>query len=326
MKIGILTFYDASNYGALLQACALQKTLKELGCDSEFVNIRRNKKPTPAASPLAKRLGALKAERDRLLGTFRDEYLTVSKCYEPGDPIDDDYDAFIAGSDQIWNTSIPDVDSRYFLPFASFDKRYSYAAGFGEGFFSDNNRNWIAGQLKQFKQISVREEAGRAIVKELTGRDSIVCIDPVFLQPEAEWRKLVTVRQRPPYVFLFLLQYDAAFAESAKQAAAERGLEVVTVSAGYMPQLGFDAWTKTSVTDWLSYIANAELVYTDSFHATAFSMIFGREFRHRALGGDLEKRNSRTAELLSLSEEQLRERKEQSLAYLKGIINDGNDM
>ena len=326
MKIGILTFHDAANYGALLQAYALQKTLADIGCESEFVSIRRKLQAAPAASPLAKRLSAKKEERDRLLGTFRDDYLTVSKTYEPGEPIDSDYDAFIAGSDQIWNTSIPDVDSRYFLPFASPQKRYSYAAGFGERNFSGKTRDWIAGQLMQFRQISVREEAGKAIVKELTGRDSIVCADPVFMQPKSVWAELVTKPEIPPYAFLFLLQYDAAFAESAKQAAAERGLEVVTVSAGYMPQLGFDAWTKTSVTDWLSYIANAELVYTDSFHATAFSMIFGREFRHRALGGDLEKRNSRTGELLSLSEEQLRERKEQSLAYLKGIINDGNDM
>ena len=326
MKIGILTFHDAANYGALLQAYALQKTLKDLSCESEFVSISRKQQPAPATSPLAKRLAAKKEERAHLLGTFRDEYLTVSKTYEPGDPIDSDYDAFIAGSDQVWNTSIPDVDSRYFLPFADPIKRYSYAAGFGEGNFSEKSRSFIAGQLKQFRKISVREEAGRAIVKELTGLDSIVSTDPVFLQPKSVWDELVTKPETPPYVFLFLLQYDAAFAESARQHALEQGLELVTVSAGYMPQLGFDAWTKTSVTGWLSYIANAECVYTDSFHATAFSMIFGKEFRHRSLGGDLEKRNSRTGELLALTEEELDARKEQSIAYLKEIVNDGKSL
>ena len=341
MKIGILTFHDTANYGALLQAYALQETLTALGTQSEFVSIKRKERePVTANSVLAKRIETMNKQRDDLFAVFRRQYLNISELFNPGDHIDDKYDIFIAGSDQVWNTSIPYVDSRYFLPFASPEKRYSYAAGFGEGKFTENTREWIADQLKQFHEISVREEAGRTIVKELTGRDSIVCVDPVLLPPKEKWEAIISKQDRAPYLLLFLLQYDASFVQTAKAEAVKRGLEPVVVTAGYMPQLGFDAWVKTSVTDWLSLVANAACVFTDSFHATAVCLIFQKEFCVKPLGGELQNRNSRISELLSLifperiqttgvmldaSEvpvrERLSERTDNSIHYLKTIVN-----
>ena len=341
MKTGILTFHDVSNYGALLQAYGLQQTLKKLGSESEFVAIRRKvQEVNPASSPFAKRMLKAKEKRDLLFDEFRNKYLTVSKCYEQGEQINDDYDVFITGSDQVWNTAIADVDARYFLPFASPEKRYSYAASFGEAAVAENNREWIAKQLSVFQGLSVREEKGKQIIQDLIGKDALVCIDPVFLLDEEEWLSLTEEHTGDPYLLLFLLQYDEEFVKMAKEEATAKGIEIKIVTAGYMPQLGFEAWSSTSVNQWLSLIRNAVCVYSDSFHALAFSLIFKTDYCRKPLGGQLQGRNGRTEELLSLlkidpekmqgiilpfSEEQdrsaLKQRKDISLDYLKGIIS-----
>ena len=341
MKTGILTFHDVSNYGALLQAYALQETINKLGSESEFVAIRRkDQEVNPSSSPFAKRMLKAKEKRDLLFDEFRNKYLKVSKCYEPGEAINDDYDVFITGSDQVWNTAIADVDSRYFLPFASPEKRYSYAASFGENAVAENNKTWIAKQLSAFQGLSVREEKGKQIIQELIDKDALVCIDPVFLLDEEEWLALTQKHTGDPYLLLFLLQYDEEFVKMAKEEAANRGIDIKIVTAGYMPQLGFDAWSSTSVNDWLSLIRNAAVVYSDSFHALSFSLIFKTDYCRKPLGGQLQGRNGRTEELLGLlnidpekmqgvilpfSKDQelsaLNKRKDISLDYLRGIIS-----
>ena len=341
MKTGILTFHDVSNYGALLQAYGLQQTVNKLGSDSEFVSITRKvQKVKPSNSPFAKKMLKEKEKRDLFFDEFRNRYLIVSRNYEQGEAINDDYDVFITGSDQVWNTSIADVDARYFLPFASPEKRFSYAASFGEALVAENNRDWIAKQLLQFSGLSVREEKGKEIIKELTGRDSLVCIDPVFLLDPEEWLSLTAEYTGNPYLLLFLLQYDEEFVKMAKEEASKRGIDIKIVTAGFMPQLGFEAWSSTSVNDWLTLIRNASCVYSDSFHALAFSLIFKTDYCRKPLGGQLQGRNGRTEELLqlikidpaenqgkiiSLSMDQdlteLEKRRESSLDYLRNVLS-----
>ena len=137
MKVGILTFHEADSFGAVLQAYALQQTLSKLGANSEFVQLRmpqttaQAQNVTGAAAIFARRIQAESQKREALFADFRQKYMHISRTYQPTDPIDDDYDCFIAGSDQIWNFRIPGADARYFLPFAKPEKRYSYAASFG---------------------------------------------------------------------------------------------------------------------------------------------------------------------------------------------------
>ena len=341
MKIGILTFHEASNYGALLQSYALQEALIKLGAEPQFVNIRRKaQSQAPVASPFAKRIQDMKEKRDALFAAFRDKYLKQSQLFEMQDDIDSAFDAFIAGSDQVWNLSIPEVDARYFLPFAKPEKRFSYAASFGSSSVPESSREWISKQLSLFNQITVREENGKALVKDLTGKDAKVCVDPVFLLDTDQWKAIADADKDPdssPYLLLFLLQFDPAFVQMAQQAAKEKNLALKVVTAGFMPQLGFEAWTNTSVNRWVSLISNAGHVYSDSFHAMAFSLMFGKKLNRKPLGGDLAKRNGRTEELLSLMgldtdpaktiqadpgllKERLSERRASSFDYLKEIV------
>lgn len=306
MKIGILTFHEADSYGAVLQAYALQYTLKKLGADSEFVSISTPaaaQTPAAPASPAAalfvRRIQAEGKKREELFAAFRQEYMNISKPYASTDPIDADYDCFVAGSDQIWNFRIPGADARYFLPFAKPEKRYSYAASFGADALPEKAQEWAAKQLSQFQSVSVREASGCAIVKQLTGKTAQVCLDPTLLPDRADWEALAGQPQDEPYVLLFLLKYDEALIGKAKAEAEKRGMPLRVISASFMPQVGMSAWNTTGVTGWLSAIRNAQCVFTNSFHGMVFSLIFGRSFHVQKLTGELSSRNGRFVEMLS---------------------------
>lgn len=305
MKIGILTFHNADSYGAVLQAYALQQTLGKLGADSEFVQIDvpTKKKPddtpaTPAAALFARRIQAEGKKREELFTQFREEYMHISPVYTPTDPINEAYDSFVAGSDQIWNFRIPGADSRYFLPFADAKKRHSYAASFGADELPEKAKEWAAKQLSLFKSISVREASGCEIVKDLVDRDAQVCLDPTLLPDREDWEALTSVQDGEDYVLLFLLKYDEELLKKANEEAARRNLPLKIITAAFMPQIGIPAWNTTGVVDWLSAIRNAQCVFTNSFHGMVFSMIFGRSFHIQRLGGELSSRNGRLVEML----------------------------
>lgn len=345
MKIGILTFHQADSYGAVLQAYALQQTLLRFGAESEFVQLNT---PAPAAqAPAAMGAAAIFArklqiegqKRKDLFDAFRREHMRLSPIYEPTDPIDGDYDAFVAGSDQIWNFRIPGADARYFLPFAAPEKRYSYAASFGTDDLPEQTKEWAGRQLASFRGLSVREESGCRILKELTGRDAQVCLDPTLLLPPEDWEALAPLEEQPPYVLLFLLKYDETLLARAKEEAQRRGIPLRVITTAFMPQLGIAPWNTTGVTQWLGAIRNASCVFTNSFHGTVFSMVFSRPFHVQRLTGELATRNGRIDELLrflGITEvldgivqpdraviwQILASRQEASLDYLRGIIHD----
>ncbi|MBE6963732.1 MAG: polysaccharide pyruvyl transferase family protein [Ruminococcaceae bacterium] len=344
MKVGILTFHEADSYGAVLQAHALQHTLSVLGADSEFVQINapqgaESAQPSAAQSLFARRMQAAGQKRAALFAAFRKERLEISAPYAPTDPIAENYDLFVAGSDQIWNFRIPGADARYFLPFARPEQRCSYAASFGADALPEKAEVWAAAQLAGFRAISVREESGCQLVKKLTGRDAVVCLDPTLLPDRAHWRELAAPLPAEDYVLLFLLKYDEALVEKAQAEAQELGLPLRVVTASFVPQLGMEAWNGTGVTEWLDAIRGARCVFTNSFHGMVFSMIFERRFQVQRLGGELSSRNGRIEELLAYLElsdaldhpvqpeyervwAKMEQRRAASLNYLKGLVCD----
>lgn len=305
MKTGILTFHDVDNYGAVLQAYALQQTLKKLGIDNEFVAIERVKKDAPqitAKGPMAafaRKLKEAGEERSRLFEKFREDCMEISSLYSQKElgELEDAYAYFLAGSDQVWNVRIPDVDPRYFLTFASPEKRCSYAASFGSGELPDQVASWCGKQLEQFAHISVREESGKELIKRLTEKQAKVHVDPTLLLERVDWER-ISEELEEEYVLLFLLNYDEEAVKLAKAEAEKRNVGLKVVTAAFLPQLGMDAWCKTGVRPWISLMRNARYVVTNSFHGTVFSIIFEREFCAVPLKGELSSRNGRIRELL----------------------------
>ena len=343
MRAGIVTFHKADNYGAVLQAFALQKTLTDLGVDSLFLEFDEpDRKTEPfdnsgrkGTSAFVERLRVAGKARTALFDAFRSRYMRCSAplCVEQAGELDSQYDVFLAGSDQIWNLRLPEADARYFLPFAAPKKRVSYAASFGMDEIPDNQKDWYAGQLSGFRAISVREEQGRELVKELTGRDCAVCLDPVLLLDRADWQDLIVSCGETPYLFLYMVSYDGELAAQAEQEAKKRGLELRTAMAGFIPQYGLAAWSGVGVEQWLSLICGCDGVFTNSFHCTAFAMLFGRPVMTTLFKGSLAKRNGRLEELLRLGgvecrgemaavsaddfAARIRDRKRESLDYLR---------
>lgn len=346
MKAGILTFYKADSFGAVLQAYALQQAIGRMGVDCEFVDIQMPKRKvtvqqpaaaSPAAAIFARRLQAAGEKRSALFEQFRRQYMHISRPYQPTEDIAADYDLFVAGSDQIWNLQIPDADSQYFLPFARPEQRCSYAASFGGDPIPEKAREWVAAELKKFRALSVRESSGVDRIRELTDREASVCLDPTLLLDKQDWESLLDEEPAGEWVTLFLLKYDEDLVAIARAEAERRNLPLRIITAAFMPKLGMEAWVSTDVKQWLSAIRGAECVFTNSFHGLVFSMIFERPFRVKRLGGELASRNGRIEELLDFLQlsdgleqlvrpdykvvwDKMSERRAASLAYLKGLV------
>ena len=312
MKAGILTFHGANNYGAVLQAYALQKTLTALGVDSAFIDFcqapSEGRAPAGAAeqrgaAAFAARIRAEGEKRSALFDAFRREYLRSSPPFrmEDAGKLNDLYDVFIAGSDQIWNAQLPEADGRYLLPFAAPEKRIAYAASFGTDEVPERLKDWYARQLAAFRALSVREAQGRDIVKALTGRGCEVCLDPVLLLDRADWEQLTRPYEGKPYLFLYMVNYDGQLADRARETAEQNGWELRIATAGFIPKYGFAPWSGVGVEQWLSLIRNADGVFTNSFHCTALSMMFGRPLFTALLREELSHRNGRLEELLTLA-------------------------
>ena len=346
MRAGIVTFHKADNYGAVLQAYALQKTLTDLGVDSLFLEFDELDRKTESFDSSARkgppafveRLREAGKARTALFDAFRNRYIrcSVPLSMEQAVELDGQYDVFLAGSDQIWNLRLPEADARYFLPFAAPQKRISYAASFGMDEIPDNLKDWYAERLSGFRAISVREERGRELVKELTGRNCAVCLDPVLLLDREDWQGLTTSCGEKPYLFLYMTRYDGELAAQAGREAKMRGLELRAAMAGFIPQYGLAAWSGVGVEQWLSLICGSEGVFTNSFHGTAFAMLFGRPVVTALLRDGLTQRNGRLEELLRLGGverkgevtavsagdfvQRIQDRKRESLDYLRRFL------
>lgn len=324
MKAGILTFHEANNYGAVLQAYALQQTLKKLDVESELISIlpKRHEPETSQpmkSSPLLKRIQEAGKKRAQKFDDFRKEYLVCSVPYSNDNlrELNNSYDFFIAGSDQIWNVQIPDADPVYFLPFADPKKCYSYAASFGSAEIIPSAKDWCGKQLSRFSLLSVREEAGRTLIRNLINREATVCLDPTLLLDSFEWSHLTAPVSDSPYYLLYMLKYDDLLVQKAREEAEKTKIDLKVITSSFIPQFGISTWSEIEVIDWLSLFAGAKGIFTNSFHGTAFSIIFEKPLCVELLGDELESRNSRIEDLLKKAGLTAIEKESQTFLYVE---------
>lgn len=186
------------------------------------------------------------------------------------------YDLFFVGSDQVWNYRFPDVNfNDYFLKFADPKKRVAICASFGVESIPEERTQEYKDGLGHFEHISVREKTGAKLVKDLTGREVPVLIDPVMMLDRNEW---LNVAKKPrvdiskPYILKYYLGKEAT--DSPVDVwAKENGYEIYRLLDESNPSL-----YSAGPGEFISLIANASLVVTDSFHCVAFSTIFKKPF------------------------------------------------
>lgn len=268
----ILNFWPCQNYGALMTCYGVKCLMEKLGKKSKVINY------FPKT-----------VFRDRYSGSFTENFaekyldLTTNVRTLSGLQNLNKYaDIFVAGSDQIWNQQIARThhlntsDGLYLLDFVSnAKKKLSYSASFGVDFFNgtEGEKNNFRHFLNRFDGISVREDSGVKIIENEFGHQAFQAIDGAFHIPAEKLAELCGDEKAPQekYIGCYVLPYYTSNIWYTKRVEEiSRSLDLPVKTLTFSPQ--------TSVAEWLSFIRNAELVITDSYHATVLSIIFNRPF------------------------------------------------
>lgn len=307
-RIGIMTIFRADNYGAELQAHALQRKLESMGYDAEVIDYPFYKNPVhrptrlssplfplppirrvkEACFPLLTRLRELPwcrtaARRHAAMERFHREHTRLSpRTFRSMDELyaaTMRYDVFMTGSDQVWNPQMLTSMDPYFLTFApSGARRVAYAASFGVARLPLTARSLFADRLARYDAISVREAEGVSIVRDLIGRDPEHVLDPTLLLTAEQWATVAepTTVQRP-YVLLYEL-FPSLYTLKIALVVAQR-------LRAQLVRLGSSPWGRHGLVvgeagpaQFLGLFRDAAGVVTNSFHGTAFACSFDKPF------------------------------------------------
>ncbi len=300
MRIGLITIYQVPNYGSVLQAFATQCVLEQLGCECSIINYRypnewhwNHGAPKPQSLKLLVRKIFPKT-KCKVLEEFRREFLNLTRrFYNYQDLIEADwckYDAFVVGSDQVWNARFVHGDSVFMLSFVPENKpRYSLASSFASKTLPEQFRVKYKNELMKFSALSVREQNGVCIInKELDINKNIkVILDPTLLLSRVDWLKAIpraSSRKNKKYILFYMLTYASNprpyIYEVARFYQKKMNCDVIAL-AGYTKPENTDGLVMTNrcsatIPEFIDLFANSELVITNSFHGTAFALNFGR--------------------------------------------------
>lgn len=293
-KVGHLTFHRAINYGAILQTYALQQALNNLEVENEVIDYRCKKIEDTyklfegdIRSP-KKLIGSLKRRRHILIKSikikrFIKNNINISKeKYISADELKDTnsiYDRFIVGSDQVWNDILTDFDSNYFLKFVKDNnKKISYAASFGFDKVPERLEDSYRNLLKNYNNISVRENTGLDIVNKMINKKANIVCDPTMLIDKEQWGKLAKNNNYEKYIFVYTMRESKSIYNYALNLANAKGLQLFLINATYKKIEGFKKLNNCGIEEFLGLIKNAEYVITNSFHGVVMSSIFNKSF------------------------------------------------
>lgn len=278
-RVAIVTI-ESKNYGNRLQNYALQEIIKSMGI--EVSTLRRGEKPKTwqKAYEICKNILKMVLQtKDAKFNAF-DRKINKSKDYVSANIAPADlakkYDCFVVGSDQVWNPYYDFVGKSDLLYFASKSQKISYAASFGVSELPKDKERTFEELLDDFSSISVREESGKKIIYNITGREVPLVLDPTLLLKAEEWRKIIkkpAIIPRKKYILVYALGgTNEAFAERV-EAYKKAGYEVLDV----LKRTNKGRNLPIGPAEFLYLIDNASVVLTDSFHATVFSFLFHKK-------------------------------------------------
>lgn len=301
-KVGIITFHNSYNCGSMLESYAMQREIELLGYNAEIVNfstIKQRKMYYHWFEPnciknILKNIIILPHIKkikynNKKYEEFKRNYFNLTDDYKTSKELcDSQYSTVVSGSDQIWNTTIDDFDDAYFLNWAKNARKVAYAPSFGakriKDYNSDTEYQKYCNYIKAYDALSIRENNGKNWLKEMIGADVPVLIDPTLLLEKKEYEKLLDKDiNEKKYIFFYCPSYHRAMCEYVQKIAKKYNLKVICWSSKsfYIKRVkkyGFELAKYENPSAYLSYIKNAELVVTGSFHGTIFSTIFRKRF------------------------------------------------
>lgn len=303
MKIGVLTFHIAHNYGAMLQAYALTTTLRNMGYDCEIIDYRfphiYEWSPLNLTDELVYKYGftggvlrkikrTLVSRPDiihRKFNSFMTDTLPHSeKKYMNAHALDNlPYDAVIFGSDQIWNEQLTGgVAAEFFGKIGGTARKISYAASNGQNCFPPKYKELYYSYLREFSALGIREKGLTDTLKK-DGFEAECVLDPTLLLDKESWNglceKLPIEVSGKKYALLYAFDEDEKIYNDARSFAKENNLKLVCIS--YSAKQGLDDFlqlTDCGPREFVALIKNAEVVFTTSFHGTVFSVIYEKNF------------------------------------------------
>jgi hypothetical protein len=333
MNVGIITYHCAHNYGAMLQAYALCKTLEGKGNEVRFVDFYpmraelKNKRKLPVRNlrglivrGVEMLLYPVFKKRFLNFESFRERYLPVTNVRYKTDAelekVPPVFDAFICGSDQIWNMEQGGTPA-FFLRFPTGkSKRLAYAASFGRGEVPEQYKEKLADWLKSYDSISVRESSGIDIIKNATGMDVPQVMDPVFLLKITDWSAIAKEAvYKGEYIAFYSLEVSRELSDLVEFISGKFNIPVVVLGKGgrFILKCKSKMAIDSGPAEFLGWFKNARFVITNSFHATAFSLIFNKPF----YSVPHSTRNTRLESLLKLVD--LQSRQITSLSTIKEL-------
>lgn len=297
-RIGIITI-QGDNYGATLQAVALNKFLNLNGFDAEnldYNDINRVKNSLSFKQKIVNDLwtkvavkliiGNKKADK---FEAFRQTNLKLSKNkWRSKEALASDcpqYDIYISGSDQIWNPDVMRDDYNYLLAFAPDGaKKIAYASSFGKSKLPESTKDTYKKYLSGFQSIAVREKSGKAIVKELLGYEPEQVVDPTLLLNAEDWAKITGCKSgEEKYILCYYMPGDSivcgAIKTISENLSKQTGYKIVNLGLKeyYKFKSGMDCRVDAGPADFVNLFLGAEYVVTNSFHGTAFSTNFAKK-------------------------------------------------
>lgn len=316
-KTATITFHRTLNYGAILQAYALQVIINKMGLKNEIIDyecdkirknyclIKKNSVKLFIKSILVFKNMYL---RKKKFEKFAKEKLNITEKIKKEtlytESFNNQYDLFITGSDQVWNYEIIGSDNSYLLDFVKNNKKKrSYAASFGVSSIPLELIDRYKKYIEDFSEILVREKTGKDIIKMITKRPSVnIVLDPVFLLEKKEWEKVLLNSKFDDIANKYILMYMPTenLIKFANYLADKYKLEIYNIADADFTNGHLE--NALGPEEFISAIKNAKFIVTGSFHAVAFSIIYNKEFFINNVDEIKENRSSRQKDLLNLLE------------------------
>ena len=296
MKIGIMTFQETTNYGALLQTMALQKAINMIGGESELIRYRCDeivKRELPGSifddgffhAPISLLTRIIQQRKYRKMESFKHKYCKLSETEYDRSTIDSTltkYDRFLVGSDIVWELNVTGGDTAFYLDFVDDPSlKYSFSSSFGYDHVPDQYLEVTKKLLSEFSMISVRENEGADIIQNLLGKKVLVTADPTILLRADSWRKYelpYNSLKDKEYILVYFDNDKGSAIAFAKKIAQAKGLKIAYIRNSFREIEGVKTIRDASVEQFLWLIDNAKIIVTGSYHGVLFSVNFNKEF------------------------------------------------
>lgn len=291
MKYALITIHATQNYGSLLQTYSTYEAIKSLNKDITLLNYHNKaiaereipftERPVKSPADLVKKIMWGPDQKKKYDGVFEflNKNTVLSKKYDKTNikEANDEFDAFVVGSDIVWGTKITGCDMTYFLDFADeTKKKMAFSSSVGTK-WDESEQEQIKPLIEKFDSISVREQLASDWICELSGESVPVTCDPTMLWKTDFWSSFIEKDYIPKekYILIYAVNPDKRNITDGVAYAKKHGLKAYFVNF-YAHLKGTKTVRPTSVNQWITLFANAEAVFSASYHGLLFSLYFHR--------------------------------------------------